>query len=178
MRKTHLLFALLGLALLLPAPASAQGFYIGGGFETVELGGEFSPISEDQGFALDFGFKTGPFFALDFMVGTSLHEENFTGVGVTYSYLTIGPKFFFPNPSPLRPYLTAGASWNDITFDTIYAEISGWGTFVGAGVEGWVGPGMTLGVDARWHDWTGDDGAFHYDGSSTVWSVLLNLHMM
>ncbi len=176
MRRCAFLAALAAvLALALPSTSPAQGWYIGGGLENVRLGGDLNGITDHPGFALDFGLRMSPFVALDCVTGSSIHDAS--GVGLTYSHLTLGPKFSFPNPSTVRPYVTAGLAWHEIVFDSTYLDMSGWGYFAGAGVEGHIAPMMTLGLDARWHAWDGESGGTRYDNESVIWSLLLNFGM-
>jgi hypothetical protein len=181
MKRTVIALPLLALAVLaLPLPAAAgMGPYLGFSLESVAPGGEIGAIRSDFGFAFDGGIRFNPVVALDVSLASSLHDTAsdllsppVRQVALTYTRVSVGPRIFIPTNSPFEPYFTAGVAYHDLTFDSDYFDMSGWGTFAGVGFDAAVAPHHAISFAVRWHEWDGEDILTNiYKNKATVWTL-------
>ncbi len=176
-----LLITLFSLVFLLSTPCGAiASWYLGGAFEHVELGNDFEDFDDAIGISLAGGFRLNPYFALDFALGGSGHDEEVLGVDADYSRFDMGAKFIFNDVSPVQPFVVAGLSTHYIQFDAFIDDIDGLGLFVGAGFEGFVSPVNSFGIVVKHHWWDGEDVFFSgdYDGTTLTVGVYFNYYFL
>ena len=178
MKKEILLVVLLTAALCLAAtPLWAKGWFIGGGIESVSFGEDLEDIDTGGGFAFSFGYKFSSLFALDFLWGGSIHDDNLGGGQAAQGNFLAGAKFSFNDPSNFQPYLTAGLSSHAVDFD-FFEQIDGSGIFFGVGADIFFTPSHALNIGIRSSSWTGEDSVFEYDVTTSIFSVAYNYHFL
>jgi hypothetical protein len=155
MKTWQATFALLVFGITLaPTPAWAKGWYLGGEFQLTSLGdGIVDDIDAGYGFALDFGYRFSPNFALDFLWGLSFHEEE--GNDVEYMRFLGGGRLIFNHPERLQPYITLGLEDN-IIFRSLLDDIDGSGFYIGFGGDYYLNERSSLDISLKHSMWTGD----------------------
>ena len=154
------------------APAAAEGWFLGGGLETVSLGDDLDTVDDGSGFTFSFGYRSSPKFELDILWGASLHDVQLGGEA-GYGRFLIGGKLIFLDPASLQPYLTAGLASHAITFD-LFEDITGTGLYIGAGVDIYVNPNNRISVGIRNSKWEGEDSVFKYDADTGIVTIVYN----
>ena len=157
------------------APAWAKGWYIGGGIESVSLGDDLSDVDTGAGFGFSFGYKFSPLFALDFLWGATLHDDNLSGGEAAQGNFLVGGKFSFNDANNFQPYLTAGLASHAVDFDN-FEEITGTGIYLGAGADIFFNQNHAINIGIRSSTWTGEDSGFEYDVTTGIFSVVYNYH--
>lgn len=147
--------ALLLLSVIfVPEPAWAKGWYLGGEFQLASLGDSIvDDIETGYGFALDFGYRFSPKFALDFAWGLSFHDED--GNDVEYMRFLGGGKLIFRYPDLLQPYLTFGYE-SHLIFRSILNDIDGSGFYAGVGGEYYLSEKSSFDIGIKHSMWTGE----------------------
>jgi hypothetical protein len=162
---------------LAAAPVLARGWFLGGGIESVSFGDDLDDVDNGAGLAISFGYRFSSLFALDFLWGGSTHEESLLGGDVTHGHLNMGAKFAFNDPNQFQPYLTVGLASHVVDFD-FFEEIDGSGLFAGLGADIFFNPNNALNIGIRSTAWTGEDSAFEYDVTTTIFSIVYNYHFL
>jgi len=159
------------------SPVMARGWYIGGGIEAVSFGDDLSDIDSGGGIGFSFGYKFSPLFALDFLWGGSVHDENYGGGQANQGNFLAGTKFSFNDPQTFQPYLTAGISRHAVDFD-YFDRIDGTGVFLGFGADIYITPNHAIDIGIRSSSWKGEDSLFDYDVKTGIFSVVYNYHFL
>ena len=176
MRNTLFFVAFMVIILTLVAvPAWAKGWYVGGGGEAVSFGGDLGDVDAGGGFTFSFGYKFSPLFALDFLWGGTVHDENVGGGTATHGSLLAGAKFSFNDSNNFQPYLTAGLASHVVDFD-YFERIDGTGVFLGAGADIFFNQNNAINIGIRSSTWTGEDSGFKYDVTTAIFSVVYNYY--
>jgi hypothetical protein len=165
MKKWHVLFLLVVLALACAVPVHAQSWYMDAGLEAVNLGQDLSDVSMGIGLALDFGLDFHNGFALNLGFGSSAHQED--GYDTTYSRFSIGPRVTF-DAGGMRPYLEAGIMHHIVTWDFLFYDIDGTGLYVGGGALWPMVSGGSLGAYFKYSPWDGEDSIGNIGDVSTT----------
>ena len=155
MKSRSVIFSLLVLCLILVStPSWAKGWYLGGEFQLTSLGDSIvEDIESGYGFALDFGYRLSPKFALDFLWGLSFHDEGSNNV--EYMRFLGGGKLIFNDPEPLQPYLTFGLE-SHLIFRNILNDINGTGFYAGFGGDYYFNEKRSLDIRFTHSMWTGE----------------------
>jgi opacity protein-like surface antigen len=178
MKNTLFVVTLLVIILTFAAaPAWAKGWYIGGGLEVVSFGDDLDFLDTGAGFGFSFGYKFSPLFALDFLWGGTLHDEDFAVFEAAHGSFLAGAKFSFNDPNSFQPYLTAGISSHAVDFE-FFETVDGTGIFLGAGADIFINENHAINVGIRSSSWTGEDSVFEYDVTTGIFSVVYNYHFL
>lgn len=110
-------------------------------------------IDTGYGFALDFGYRFSPKFALDFAWGLSFHDEGSNDV--EYMRFLGGGKLIFNHPEQIQPYLTAGYE-SHLIFRSILDDIDGSGFYVGFGGDYYLSEKGSVDIYLKHSMWTGE----------------------
>ena len=155
MKTRVVILALLVLSMVLAStPAWAKGWYLGGEFQLTSLGdGMVEDIDTGYGFALDFGYRYSPKFALDFLFGMSFHDED--GNDVEYMRFLGGGKLIFNHPEQLQPYFIAGYE-SHLLFRSLFDDIDGSGFYIGFGGDYYLSEKSSLDICLTHSMWTGE----------------------
>jgi hypothetical protein len=149
-----ILFLLVLCLILVSTPSWAKGWYLGGEFQLTSLGDSIvGDIETGYGFALDFGYRFSPKFALDFLYGLSFHDEDSNDV--EYMRFLGGGKLIFNDPEPLQPFLTFGLE-SHLIFRSIVDDIDGSGFYVGFGGDYYFSEKGSLDIRLTHSMWTGE----------------------
>jgi hypothetical protein len=178
MKKILILVLLMMVATaFFAAPTWALGWYIGGGIESVSFGEDLEDIDTGGGFAFSFGYEFSTLFALDFLWGGTIHDENLAGGEAAHGNFLVGAKFSFSDPNSFQPYLTAGLSSHVVDFD-FFQEIDGSGIFIGAGADIFFSNNQAINIGIRSSSWTGEDSVFEYDVDTGIFSIVYNYYFL
>lgn len=177
--KKITLICTMAFALVVTAasPALAEGWYLGGGLQTVSLGDDLSDVDTGSGLAITFGYRFSPLFALDFLWGGSIHDENLAGGEAAQGNFLVGAKFAFNDPNQFQPYLTVGLASYAVDFD-FFEEIDGTGLYAGLGADIFFNPNNSLNLGIRSSTWTGEDSIFEYDVTTGIFSIVYAYHFV
>jgi len=176
MRKILILVTLVTISIaLVAAPAWAEGWYIGGGIESVSFGDDLDTVDTGLGFAFSFGYKFSPLLAIDVLWGGTAHDENVLGGSVTHGSFLVGAKFSFNDPNDFQPYLTAGLSSHAVVFD-FFQDIDGTGIYLGGGADIFFNKNQAISIGIRNSSWDGEDSVFKYDVTTSIFSVVYNYY--
>ncbi|MCJ7500669.1 outer membrane beta-barrel protein [bacterium] len=173
---------LLAVLLMAAAPSIAGTWYIGGGIESVSLGGDLSDVDSGGGLAFNFGYNFSPGFALDFILGSSAHQDPY-GDDLTYGLFSMGAEFIMGS-EPFAPYLTVGLGGHVLDYDNYNTAFEGGSIFFGGGFDYYFTPGHSLDVGLRFHSWSVDvnQGGVIWtdvgDASTSVLSIMYNYHFI
>ena len=183
MKKLHVFTILVILAVACAAPVQAGQWYVGGGINTVNMGGDLGDVKSGQGLTLNFGYYFQPILALDFVLGFSDHEDPF-GDTISYSRFDIGAQFAFGSPYGLSPYLGVGIGSHRMDYDDYVDSFTGASFFLSGGFDYYITPGHSVDFGVRVHAWDIDveSGSVIYpnvgDATTTVLSVMYNYHFL
>jgi hypothetical protein len=155
MKAKAVVLSLLVLSVILASPpAWAKGWYLGGEFQLTSLWDSIvDDIDTGYGFALDFGFRFSPKFALGFLWGMSFHDED--NNDVEYMRFLGGGKLIFNDPDRLQPYLTLGLE-SHLIFRSILDDIDGSGFYIGFGGDYYLSERSSLDIGLKHSMWTGE----------------------
>jgi hypothetical protein len=155
MKSRSVILALLVLCLIpVSTPSWAKGWYLGGEFQLTSLGDSIvEDIETGYGFALDFGYRLSPKFALDFLWGLSFHDEGSNDV--EYMRFLGGGKLIVYEPEPWKCYLTLGLE-SHLIFRSILNDIDGSGFYIGLGGDYFLSEKASLDIRLTHSMWTGE----------------------
>ena len=182
MKKLKVGFALLAVLLFAATPAMAGTWYIGGGINSVSLGGDLEDVDPGGGIAFNFGYNFSPTFALDFLLGSSGHEDP-DGYDMSYGRFDIGAEFIVPSDA-FAPYLTVGFSGHGLAYDDYSSAFEGGSIYFGGGFDYYFTPGHSMDVGLRLHSWSVDvnTGGIIYtdagDATTSVFTIMYNYHFL
>jgi hypothetical protein len=132
----------------------AKGWYLGGEVQLTSLGDSMvDDVETGYGFAIDFGYRFSPKFALDFLWGLSFHDED--GNDIEYMRFLGGGKLIFNDPNPLQPYLSLGLE-SHLIFRSILDDINGSGYYAGLGGDYYLTERSSLDFGIKHSIWTGE----------------------
>ncbi|MFV2081567.1 MAG: outer membrane beta-barrel protein [bacterium] len=178
MKKTLYFVTVTTIALaLIAAPAWSEGWYVGGGIESVSFGDDLENVDSGRGFTFSFGYKFSPLLALDFLWGATLHDENLGGGTAAHGSFLAGGKLSFNDQNDFRPYVTAGLSSHAVDFD-FFQQITGSGIYLGAGADIFLNKNQAINIGIRSSSWTGEDSFFNYDVTTSIFSVVYNYYFL
>lgn len=145
-------------------PAIAGNFYLGGGIQVNTFRGDLTPgkywdHDSAYGWDLNFGYRLTPKTALDVVYGSSEHDEVISATKSTFTWIEVGPKFFYNTDSNIQPYLTIGGG--SYTLELKGVDYDGLGGFVGAGIEERGGRNHVVGIYVRANSWSDDSPNLH-----------------
>jgi len=172
----------LSIVFLAAVPAVAGTWYIGGGINSVSLGGDLGDVDPGAGLAFNFGYNFNPNFALDFLLGASAHDDPFNDA-LTYGRFDIGAEFIFPNTT-MAPYITVGLGSHVLDYDHYNTSFEGGSLYIGGGFDYYITPGHSIDVGVRFHSWSVDvnQGGVIWtdvgDATTTVVAVMYNYHFI
>ncbi len=160
----------------------AEGWYIGGGLQTVSFGKDATLIGNGMGADFNVGYNINDMFALDIMLSSSSHDEA-NNIDLSLLSWLIGGKIIFGNEK-FQPYLIAGISqhtleesflenwlWSD-DFETI----SGSGTYMGAGASIFMAKRHAINISFLRSSWDGKNSSNNYDITTDMVSIAYNYH--
>ncbi|MDF1536202.1 MAG: outer membrane beta-barrel protein [bacterium] len=183
MRKVRFVSILSAVLLLAASPAMAGTWYIGGGINSVSLGGDLDDVDSGSGFAFNFGYNFNPTFALDFLLGGSGHEDP-DGFNMGYGRFDIGAEFIMDTGGPFAPYMTVGLGSHVLDYDDYNTSLQGGSLYFGGGFDYYFTPGHSLDVGLRFHSWSVDvnQGGVIWtdvgDATTTVLTIMYNYHFI
>lgn len=155
--------------------AHAEGWYVGGGGQTVSFGDDLESIDNGIGFLFSGGYDFDSHFGVELMSGASFHDDGITFNGyATHSYVLTGGKLSLGNDS-FSPYLVAGISLHVVDFE-FFEEISGSGIYFGIGADIAISDQSKLNISFRRSNWDGEDSVFDYDVTTNMFTVAYNYY--
>jgi len=139
----------------------------------VYLGGIFLPLvapEDDIDFlepSVGWGFTMGyaPPEYIDFLGAIGLevsfeyskHDDDALNDTVDYKRLLVGFKVIDNTHEEIQPYVTVGAGFHDVEYVNTDYGIDGFGGYVGGGIDFYLDPMFSIGVDLKLHWWSGED---------------------
>jgi hypothetical protein len=166
-------------------PVGQVGVYLGGYFQPYVLPEEDTDfIDPDVGWGFTVGYappeivdflgSIGMEFAFEF----SDHEDKTDGEEADYKRLLVGFKVADTTHDDIQPYFTFGASFHDIEYKHIDYEIDGAGGYFGGGIDFYVDPVVSIGIDVKLHFWSGEDSDLDPgDGFTPTVSIMVLFHL-
>ena len=182
MKKFNVVLVLLVVLLLAASPAMAGTWYMGGGINSVSLGGDLDKVDSGGGIAFNFGYNFNPTFALDFLLGSSVHEDP-DGYDMSYGRFDMGAEFIIPSDA-FAPYLTVGFGGHGLAYDNYSSGFEGGSIYFGGGFDYYFTPGHSMDVGLRLHSWSVDvnTGGIIYtdagDATTSVLTIMYNYHFL
>ena len=139
----------------------------------VYLGGIFLPMvapEDDIDFlepSVGWGFTVGyaPPEYIDFLGAIGLevsfeyskHDDDALNDTASYKRLLVGFKVIDNTHEEIQPYVTVGAGFHDVEYVNTNYDIDGFGGYVGGGIDFYLDPMFSIGVDLKLHWWSGED---------------------
>jgi len=182
MKMIRLATIILAVVFLTVAPAAAGTWYIGGGINSVSLGGDLDEVDPGSGLAFNFGYNFSPGFALDFLLGGSGHEDPY-GDTMVYGRFDIGAEFILSAGS-MAPYFTVGLGGHVLDYDDYNSSFEGNSLYLGGGFDYYITPGHSIDVGLRFHSWSVDvrEGGVIWtdvgDATTSVFTIMYNYHFI
>ena len=153
----------------------AEGWYVGGGGQTVSFGDDLESIDNGIGGLFSGGYDFNSHLGVELMSGVSFHDDGITFNGyATHSYVLTGGKLSLSNGA-FDPYLVAGLSLHVVDFE-FFEEISGSGIYFGFGADIALSDQSKLNISFRRSNWDGEDSVFDYDVKTSMVTVAYNYY--
>ena len=171
------IFALLVSFVLLASvsyQSHAEGWYVGGGGQTVSFGDDLQDIDNGIGFIFNGGYDFNNNFGVDLITGVSIHDDSLSNGYAVQNFVLVGGKASLSSDS-FNPYLVAGISLHVVDFE-FFEDISGSGVYFGVGADIFISKQGALNISFRTSDWDGEDSVFDYDVTTDFVSVAYNYY--
>ena len=155
--------------------AHATGWYVGGGAMTSNLEDDLDDeISQGFGFAVIGGYRATEIIGIELIYSSTVHDEDVSDGYLFNDTFMLGGKFSFGGER-FKPYVALGITRNWVDFEN-FEDITGDGTYWGAGADIFINQNHAINVSYRLNDWDGDDDLFDYDVSNKMLSVAYNFY--
>jgi len=145
-------------------PLGQMGVYVGGVFHALVIPEDDMDFLENGvGWGFTIGYAPLDFtefmgaLGLEFTFEFSEHDDDEANDTAKYTRLLFGFKAADTSHDDVQPYFTAGVSFHDIDYDNMDYNIDGFGGYFGAGMDFYVHPTFSIGVDIKIHAWSGED---------------------
>lgn len=157
-------------------PSGAQGWYVGGGAQIVQLKGDLDFVTTGFGPGFSAGYRLNDLFSIDVQFGVTIHDDSslFVDDITVHDSLLVGGKFSFGSDT-FKPYIVAGFARHNVDFE-FFQSIDGNGTFWGVGGDIFLTKNHVLNISFRKSDWDGEDTVFKYDITSEIFTVAYNFY--
>ena len=146
------------------APMGQIGVYIGGFFQPVVVPeDDLDFIDGDIGWGFTMGYAPTIFpeflgaIGFEFSFEFSEHEDPSVNDTVDYTRLLLGFKVIDTMHEEIQPYFTFGLGFHDVDYDSIDYNIDGVGGYFGGGIDFFLDPVFSIGIDLKVHAWSGED---------------------
>ena len=174
-QKLYILLISLLLLTGISNQSRAEGWYVGGGGQSVSFGDDLRTIDNGIGILFSGGYDFDKHFGAELMSGVSFHDDGVTRFGyATNSYILAGGKFSLGNDS-FKPYLVAGISLHAVDFE-FFREITGNGIYFGIGADIALSGRSKLNISFRTSDWDGDDSIVSFDVTTDMVTIAYNFY--